>query len=198
MSHETLLRAVFALEVITMTAIRIYYRRLAARSEGVVQYKESRLQIRIQAMLAIGGLAAILAYLFRPSWIAWATMPLPIWLRWVGAVLGAVSLPLLVWVQRSLGNNFSTVLHVHSKQTLITNGPYHRVRHPMYTVLFLLSVGLMLVTANWTIGLFWLGGLIGVVANRIDHEEAVMLEQFGDQYRDYMRRTNRFLPKLIR
>lgn len=198
MSHETLLRAVFAVEVIAMFGIRVYYRRRAAQSEGAVQYKESRLQIWIQGVLGIGGLAAILAYLIDPSWIAWAALPLPLWLRWLGAIVGAVSLPLLVWVQHALGNNFSTVLHVHSKHTLVTSGPYRTVRHPMYTVLFLLSLSMMLMAANWSIGFFWLGGLIAVVAKRIGHEEAVMLEQFGDQYRDYMRRTNRFLPKLAR
>lgn len=68
----------------------------------------------------------------------------------------------------------------------------------MYTVLFLLALSMMLIAANWSIGCFWLGGLLAVVGPRINREEAVMLEQFGDQYRDYMRRTNRFLPRLAR
>lgn len=130
MSQETLLRVVFGVVVFTMFGIRAYYRRRAAQSEGAVQYKESRLNIAIQWFLAIGGMAAILAYLIRPSWIAWAALPLPLWLRWLAAFVGAVSLPLLVWVQRELGSNFSTVLHVHSKHTLVTSGPYRTVRHP--------------------------------------------------------------------
>ncbi|HEY0739587.1 MAG TPA: isoprenylcysteine carboxylmethyltransferase family protein [Herpetosiphonaceae bacterium] len=198
MSQETWLRVVFAVVVFTMLGIRAYYRRRAAQSEGAVQYKESRLNIAIQWFLAIGGMLAILAYVIRPSWIAWAALPLPLWLRWLAALVGVVSLPLLVWVQRELGNNFSTVLHVHSKQTLVTSGPYRTVRHPMYTVLFLLALSMMLIAANWSIGFFWLGGLLAIVGPRIRREEAVMLEQFGDQYRDYMRRTNRFLPRLAR
>lgn len=75
------------------------------------------------------------------------------------------------------------------------SGPYCRVRHPMYAVLFLLALVLMLMAVNKSIGLFWLGGLVAVVS-RIDHEEAVMLEPFGDQYHNYMRRANRCLPKL--
>lgn len=198
MSQEGLLRTVFVVEVIAMFAIRGYYRRRAAQSEGAVDYKESRLQFWFQGLAAIGGLAVILAYLIRPELIAWAVLPLPLWLRWLAAAVGAISLILLVWVLRALGDNFSTVLHVHSKHTLVTSGPYRTVRHPMYTVLFLFSLSMMLIAANWSIGLFWLGGLIAVVANRVNREEAVMLEQFGDQYRNYMRRTNRFLPRVAR
>ena len=44
----------------------------------------------------------------------------------------------------------------------------------------------------------YLPGLIGgllVFTLRIPHEEKVMLERFGQEYRDYMNRTRRFLPR---
>jgi protein-S-isoprenylcysteine O-methyltransferase Ste14 len=198
MSHETLLRAVFAIEVLLMVAIRSYYRATAAQAQGTVAYKESRFQMVAQGIVGLGGMATVLVYLIQPAWMNWSALPLPIWLRWLGAALGAGALPLLIWVQHTLGHNFSTVLQVREGHTLVTSGPYRLVRHPMYSVLFLLALGFTLIPANWSIGLCWLGGLVAVVAIRIDHEEAVMLEAFGERYRAYMQRTTRFLPKSAR
>jgi len=39
-------------------------------------------------------------------------------------------------------------------------------------------------------------GLSVILINRVDLEEAVMIERFGDEYREYMKRTGRFLPRL--
>ncbi|HEX6287752.1 MAG TPA: isoprenylcysteine carboxylmethyltransferase family protein [Herpetosiphonaceae bacterium] len=197
MSNEAVLRAILAAQIVVMLLIRSYYR-AAARSAEPVSYKESTRQMIAQAVLGLGGMITVLVYLLRPSWMEWSALPLPIWVRWLGAALGAVALPLLVWVQHALGQNFSTVLHVRQGHTLITSGPYRTVRHPMYSVLFLLALGLTLLSADWAIGLFWLGGVAAVVAARLRHEEAVMLETFGERYRAYMQRSNRFLPKLVR
>jgi len=37
-----------------------------------------------------------------------------------------------------------------------------------------------------------------IVVNRIDREEALMIEQFGDEYRQHMQRTGRFLPRFVK
>jgi len=46
-------------------------------------------------------------------------------------------------------------------------------------------------------GLAWLGMTILEVASRINFEESLLLEYFGDQYRSYMKKSGRFLPRLI-
>jgi protein-S-isoprenylcysteine O-methyltransferase Ste14 len=47
------------------------------------------------------------------------------------------------------------------------------------------------------VGLAWLGMTVLEVASRIGFEESLMLEYFGDQYREYMKKTGQLLPRLI-
>lgn len=124
--------------------------------------------------------------------MSWAALPLLPWVRWIGAPLGAAALILFVWVHRSLGSNFSSLPSVQDGQSLITSGPYRWVRHPMYTAFCLQHLATALLTANWFIGLTWIGGLTLVIALRLREEEQVMIERFGDRYRSYMQRTGRF------
>ncbi len=59
--------------------------------------------------LAIGWLwvLAPLVYVFTPSWLLWATLPVPTIARWIGVGLGIISITWLGWVHRTLGNNWS-------------------------------------------------------------------------------------------
>jgi protein-S-isoprenylcysteine O-methyltransferase Ste14 len=68
----------------------------------------------------------------------------------------------------------------------------------MYTALFLLGVGFLLLTANWAVGVPLIVALPILVAVRIGNEKALMIEQFGDEYRAYMQQTGQFLPRLVR
>jgi protein-S-isoprenylcysteine O-methyltransferase Ste14 len=65
----------------------------------------------------------------------------------------------------------------------------------MYTALFAAFAGLALISASWLIG-FLVAAAILVLYARIGKEEAMMIEQFGDEYRTYMQRTGRLLPRL--
>jgi protein-S-isoprenylcysteine O-methyltransferase Ste14 len=150
----------------------------------------------VRAVLGLGYVGALLVYVFFPSILAWAAFPLPSWLRWIGAGVTAAALLLLAWVQWSLGKNFNTTLHLREGHTLVVSGPYRWVRHPMYTALFLLGVGFLLLTANAFVGVPLLVALPVIVIQRIGKEETMMVEQFGNEYRSYMQRTGRFLPRL--
>jgi protein-S-isoprenylcysteine O-methyltransferase Ste14 len=148
--------------------------------------------------VGVAWLAAMGAYFFAPRWVAWADFPMPEWMRWVGLVLGYANLPLLWWIEATLGKNFNTTLHLREGHTLVTNGPYRWVRHPMYTSLYILVVAIFLASANWLVGLPGLISLTIILLNRLSREEALMLEQFGDTYRAYMQRTGRLFPRLTR
>lgn len=68
----------------------------------------------------------------------------------------------------------------------------------MYTALFLVTVVYFMISANWLIGLVWIGWIVGTVVTMIRDEETALTEKFGDAYREYMKRTGRFLPRLFR
>jgi protein-S-isoprenylcysteine O-methyltransferase Ste14 len=135
-------------------------------------------------------------YLFFSPRLAWTALPLPGWLRWIGAVVGGLSLLLLIWTHQSLGHNFSVSLYIREGHALIQDGPYRWVRHPMYTFFYLLHLAAFLLTANWFIGLTWIGGLTLLIATRIEREEEMMIQRFGQAYRAYQARTGRFFVRL--
>ena len=78
---------------------------------------------------------------------------------------------------------------------LVTSGPYRYIRHPLYTMGLLLFSSLSLIAANW---FMMLGTVLAfvLVSLRLPKEEAALIEAFGDEYRAYMQRTGRFLPRL--
>ena len=195
MSEKTLLHLIFVVSFTAFTAIRMYYHRLAYKTAGRVEFKEGRLNALLRLSFGLPYIVLLFVYMFNPRILAWADFQLPVWAQWTGAVLCLSVLPLIYWIQRSLGSNFSTTLHIREEHTLVTFGPYRWVRHPMYTVFFIQAVGILLLTANWFIGGIYLLGLTLVVVSRTRNEEAAMIEKFGNDYQTYMARTGRFLPK---
>ena len=93
-----------------------------------------------------------------------------------------------------LGTNWSITLEVRDQHQLITDGVYRRIRHPMYTSLFLYAVGQALVIPNWVVGPSYLLPLTILVACRVGTEERMMVEQFGDEYTAYMMQSKRLVP----
>jgi len=77
---------------------------------------------------------------------------------------------------------------------LCMDGLYRWIRHPMYSIMYLLVFSWLAASANWFIGLYWTAVLTVVVTRRISAEEAAMIETFGDRYRSYMQTTGRFFP----
>lgn len=135
------------------------------------------------------------AYILFPDTLAWGRLPLPLWSRLVGAGLGILALIGFVWIHQTLGTNLSVRLRIKDSQSLITNGPYRWIRHPMYTAFYVLHLATFFLTANWFIGLTWTAGLTAIIYLRISREEAMLLARFGDKYKSYMQRTGRFLPQ---
>src|SRR5207245_6941994 len=80
---------------------------------------------------------------------------------------------------------------------LITTGAYGVVRHPVYLGAIVIWVGLALAFTHLVT--FALAALyvIPIYLLYLRSEEAMMLESFGDQYRDYRRRVPRLLPRFV-
>jgi len=97
----------------------------------------------------------------------------------------------------TLANSWSDTPRMMKEQTLITNGPYRKIRHPIYTAFILILGSPLLISADWLIGLCWLGMTVLEVVSRINFEEALMIEFFGEQYRKYMKKTGRLFPKVL-
>lgn len=149
----------------------------------------------LRLLLLDSSLVCILIYCIDPRLMNWSALPLPSWLRLFGFLITLAGLMLFIWVLRSLGKNFSTTLTIQRDQTLVTQGPYRWVRHPMYTSFVLLWVGYFLLSTNWFIGLTGILGFILAIVVRTPIEEQMMIERFGDEYIAYMSITGQYLPR---
>jgi protein-S-isoprenylcysteine O-methyltransferase Ste14 len=87
----------------------------------------------------------------------------------------------------------SSRLVIAEGQRLVTDGLYRRIRHPLYLGEITRNLGFTLVlTSGYGFALVLLGSLFLLV--RIQREERMMLDEFGDEYREYMARTWRLIP----
>jgi protein-S-isoprenylcysteine O-methyltransferase Ste14 len=122
----------------------------------------------------------------------------PAWLVWPGAAAMAAAGALLWKSHADLGRNWSPSLEIGADQTLITDGVYRHIRHPMYVSFMLYSVGQALLLHNWIAGPATFLTFLMLYFTRLSREEQMMLDCFDEQYRAYMKRTGRLMPRLFR
>lgn len=127
--------------------------------------------------------------------LEWATITLPSAMRIAGALIALCGEMLFGWVVITLGRNYSTSLVIQKDHTLVVRGPYRYVRHPMYSSFTLYFAGISLLSANAIVAILATASLVSAMYVRTPIEEAMMLEKFGDEYRAYMQRTNRYVPR---
>ncbi|HKG54992.1 MAG TPA: isoprenylcysteine carboxylmethyltransferase family protein [Anaerolineales bacterium] len=195
---ETLFRIILPVLIITFAMHRGYYVKNHSQPDGITLKKRQQgLDSKVGGVLGLIGFISVIAFVINPSWLAFASLSFPDWLRWAGVALTLAGFALLQWAQVTLGKSWSDTPRMMNEQALITSGPYQFIRHPIYTAFILILGSVLLISANWFIGLAWLSMTVLEVASRVGFEESLMLEYFGDQYRDYMQKTGRLLPRLI-
>ena len=197
MNTENTFRAAAVIVFLVGAAISTYHRRKADRETGETISPRAE-GPSIMIALRVFGLClwlAIFAYLVDPRWMAWSQVELPAWLRWSGLGLGIVADLLAYWVFSNLGTNVTPSVQTRTAHQLVTSGPYRWVRHPLYLMGLIAYTGFALLAANWFMALLSAAVFV-VLVLRLPQEEARLLDRFGDQYREYMQRTGRFLPRL--
>jgi protein-S-isoprenylcysteine O-methyltransferase Ste14 len=199
MTTESTFRGLAVASIAVCLPIGLYFRiRSQAGGERLARKEEGLLVMVGLRLCGVLAWAVFAAYLINPAWFSWASVPLPDWSRWAGATLGLLVVPpFLFWTFHSLGKNLTDTVATRREHTLVTHGPYRWVRHPFYVVLFLWLVALSLLTANGLLALLGAAALTMLVV-RTRVEEAKLTERFGDEYRAYVRRTGRFLPRVGR
>jgi len=113
-------------------------------------------------------------------------------------VAGLALMLLGSWLRRHcfrvLGKYFTGNVKVVDGQTVIQEGAYRWVRHPSYTGGMLMYLGSGLALTNWLSALvIVLFGGLGY-AYRVRFEERALQASLGEDYRQYMQRTKRFVP----
>jgi protein-S-isoprenylcysteine O-methyltransferase Ste14 len=189
---DNLFETIFFIGFIAGSVVRKVYT-AGSRGEKAVKRQKSTLDI-VFISASGAGLAAPLFYLFS-SWLDFANYHLPVWTGWIGTVVftGAI---LLLWRSHAdLARNWSATLKIRSEHTLVTNGVYRYIRHPMYAAHLLWAIAQGLMLNNWLAGWALLVAFLPFYLVRAPKEERMMLEHFGEEYRDYMSRTGGLIPR---
>jgi protein-S-isoprenylcysteine O-methyltransferase Ste14 len=158
------------------------------RAEATKKDRGSRMVIRICV------LPGIVLLVLSPKIVPGADIRPPLVSVVVGIVIFSAGEALRVWSKVALGRYFTYTVQTSSDQPVITSGPYRFVRHPSYTGILLIAIGIGAALGNWLgLGALTLLTLVAL-AYRIHVEEIALLEDLGDRYRTYAEHHKRLIP----
>ena len=192
---EMPLHLAFVAVLIGTIGMSAFYRYRARRNKpGLDRFAESPNVRLFRLVGTLPLLVVLILSCFAPAWLEWAELPLPLWTRWFGVVLGGTGMLALGWVFRSIGDNISETLLTKSDHELVTHGPYQLIRHPLYTFGLMQIFAFGLISSNSLLIAFSILGLIFFRCFVIPREEANLLIAFGHKYTSYQANTWALIP----
>jgi protein-S-isoprenylcysteine O-methyltransferase Ste14 len=186
---------VFFVGFVAYLCIRAAFAPRAKRNEKIVKRVDVPERILLFIVISSGVVFPVF-YLFTP-WLAFADYRLPTWAPWCGTFFMVGALWLFWRSHADLGQNWSVTLEIRKGHQLVTHGIYRRIRHPMYASIWLFNAAQALLLQNWLAGWssFFAFALLYFI--RAPREEQMMIDVFGQEYRDYMKQTGRLFPPLL-
>jgi protein-S-isoprenylcysteine O-methyltransferase Ste14 len=137
--------------------------------------------------------------------LLWRTPPHPLEIRVLsdsaitgpaGIVVCLLGLALAIWSRTTLGRNWSSAVMLKQEHELVERGPYRFVRHPIYSAIFLMSIGSAVALGRISC---WLGIPLLFVGfwMKLRQEELLLTRHFPVAYPDYMRRVKALVPRVF-
>lgn len=161
---------------------------LRRRTEGTTRDRGSLLVLRICVAPGVVFMG------LSPRLIPGADIRPPVVSVVAGIVIFVCGEALRVWSKVALGRYFTYTVQTSSDQPVITSGPYRLLRHPSYTGMVLMVIGLGAVWGNW-IGLVVVTALTVVgLRYRIYVEEDALLADLGERYGKFASGRKRLIP----
>ncbi len=130
-----------------------------------------------------------LEYIYLPAFL-----PRVGWMEIIGLALIIIGVALRLWTRISIKGHYSGHVQVTAEQQLVQSGPYRYIRHPGYAGYLFMALGICLGYSSLiglaAIPIFMLPGFV----YRMNLEERLLAESFGDEYRAYVHRTKCIFP----
>lgn len=196
MAHDEILRSAVIVSYLLVFPVVLYFRlKSQATREPLDRRQEGVFILATLRPVGAAFIVGLVAYMINPSWMAWSSLSLPVWIRYGGIGVWAAAAALLFWTLRTLGKNLTDTVVTRRVHTLVTHGPYRWIRHPFYGSVLLLVVASALMAANWYL-LLTGGSAFTLMVVRMRIEEQKLLDRFGEPYRAYRDATGAFFPRL--
>jgi protein-S-isoprenylcysteine O-methyltransferase Ste14 len=93
----------------------------------------------------------------------------------------------------TLKKNYSGRLRIREDHTLIKNGIYHWIRHPVYLGLIITYIGVPVLLSS-VLGFLVMLLIIPLLIHRIKLEERMLIERFGAEYEEYAEHSRKLIP----
>jgi protein-S-isoprenylcysteine O-methyltransferase Ste14 len=120
-----------------------------------------------------------------------------VWPAVTGITLIIVGIGLRAWSIATLGRFFQYQIRIQSGHQVVTSGPYRYVRHPSYTGISLVLIGIALASDNlWSLLAVAVLGGVGLTV-RIRAEERQLAQALGDEYESFATGRKRLVPGLF-
>jgi protein-S-isoprenylcysteine O-methyltransferase Ste14 len=148
-------------------------------------------ELRIRAVIVVIAIVGIRLGAFRGQGVD-NTDP---WRAAVGLVLFAFGLGFAVWARVHLGRNWGGPMTQKDEPELVTSGPYHLVRHPIYSGILVAGLGTALALSWLWLTVFALAGTYFLYSATV--EERYLTEKFPDNYPAYKRSTKMLVPYIF-
>ena len=179
--------------VVIQIAIRAPFSKAWQSGQKTTQ-RVSLIEKFLLGLLMVGNI--IIPLIFSVTgWLDFANYSLPAWMGWVGVLLFACGLFIFARSHIDLKSNWSPSLEIRKDHTLVTDGIYRYIRHPMYASQWVSAMAQILLLQNWLAGPISLIVFIPSYFLRVQAEEKLMLDTFGEPYHEYMKKTGGVIPK---
>jgi protein-S-isoprenylcysteine O-methyltransferase Ste14 len=192
MTASLLGKYVWAIGFVAWIVIRYPYARRARRTATLRSDGWSR--ERILLGVATVGLFVIPVLWLASGWPSAANYELSYAAVLIGAAVYVASLWLFRRSHKDLGRQWSASLEIREKHQIVRNGVYRLIRHPMYASFWLWALAQAFLLPNAVAAFSGLVAVAILFFARIDYEERMLTEAFGEDYRTYMRETKRIIP----
>jgi len=144
--------------------------------------------IYILAFLIIAKFSPILSHYFEHRELPYSKL-----ISYAGIIIMIAGLSVAIWARKTLGANWSGIPTLKENHELIRTGPFHYVRHPIYSGILLLILGNLLALGNFTSGyIFFIAFAVFVIKSRV--EERLLNQQFPVEYPEYKKVTKAIIP----
>lgn len=145
--------------------------------------------------------ASLFEFFIVVNMIIWIWFPIPI-INWkvhvnylVGMLIGIIIIiPCLAILLKGLRDAGSEALQP-SKETQMYGGIYNYIRHPQSLGEFPLFTAIAFIVNSWFLIILTIVYIIIYLPIMIYYEEQDLIRRFGDDYRDYQKRTGALFPK---
>ncbi len=116
--------------------------------------------------------------------------------EWLAAAVVVLGLGVTLWARLALGRNWSGSVTFKQDHELIERGPYHYVRHPIYTGLLLMALGSAMLNA-WASAFAFCGILLIGFLFKLRAEEQLLTRHFPEAYPRYRQRVRALIPFVL-